>query len=200
MVNKTAHFSGVCLFSASLDREPRDVEFPLPLPEGAKEGVHTRIAATVLCPFLENLVRSLASKYDLRAVKDVSFEKVRGKTVEVLKATQAQCTDEALKPIFDRFIGRCEHLDEWDTSQLFRVVTAHFGLAWEPRWEQIFSLWKKHRNLVLHRGKRDPDDDYRDDLVVSSRIAGAINVLVLKTFGFSGQVRWSAFNDDYGNI
>ena len=168
--------------------------------EGAKEGVHTRIAATVLCPFLENLVRSLASKYDLRAVKDANFEKVRGQTVEALKTAQSQCTDGALKPIFDRFIGRCEHMDEWDTSQLFRVVTAHFGLAWEPRWEQIFSLWKKHRNLVLHRGKRDPDDDYRDDLIVSSRIAGAINVLVLKTFGFSGQVRWSAFNDDYGKI
>jgi hypothetical protein len=168
--------------------------------EGAKEKVHRRISATVLCPFLENLVRGLASEFKLRGTRDVNFESVRDLAVAVLKNAQTQCADEVLKPIFDRFIGRCEKMDEWDTSEYFRAVTAHFGLAWEPRWDQIFTLWKTHRNLVLHRGKSDPDDDYSDDLIVSSRIAGAINVLVLKRFGFSGQVRWSAYNDDYGEI
>jgi hypothetical protein len=168
--------------------------------EGAKGKVHARISATVLCPFLENLVRSLVSEFKLRGARDENFEKVRNQAVTALKTAQSGCPDEALKPIFDRFIGRCEKMEEWDTSEYFRALIAHFGLSWEPRWEQIFTLWKKHRNLVLHRGKSDPDDDYRDDLIVSSRIAGAINVLVLKRFGFSGQVRWSAYNDDYGNI
>jgi hypothetical protein len=168
--------------------------------EGAKEEVHTRISATVLCPFLENLVRSLASKYGLRANKDTAFKSVKAQAVEALKEKQAQCTDEVLKPVFDRFILRSENMDEWDMSQLFRAVTDHFGLEWEPRWKLIYSLWKKHRNLVLHQGNNNPDDDYRGDIEISSRIAGAINVLVLKTMGFSGQVRWSAFNDDYGKI
>jgi hypothetical protein len=168
--------------------------------EGAKRQVHTRIAATVLCPFLENLIRNLAHKYDLRANKDSIFEKVKAQTVEALKLKQSQCTDDVLKPVFDRFIVRCANMDEWDMSQLFRAVTDRFGLAWDPRWKHIYSLWKKHRNLVLHRGNNDPDDDYRGDIEISSRIAGAINVLVLKTMGFSGQVRWSAYNDDYGMI
>jgi hypothetical protein len=168
--------------------------------ECAKEEVHTRISATVLCPFLENLVRGLASKYGLRANKDSAFEKVKTQAVEALKQKQTQCTDQALKPVFDRFIVRSENMDEWDMSQLFRAVTDHFGLAWDPRWTLIYSLWKKHRNLVLHRGNNNPDDDYRSDIEISSRIAGAINVLNLKTMGFSGQVRWSAFNDDYGRI
>jgi hypothetical protein len=168
--------------------------------EGAKGKVHVRISATVLCPILENLVRSLASEFKLRGARDENFEKVRTQAVTALKAAQTGCTDEELKPIFDRFIGRSEKMEEWDTSEYFRALVAHFGLVWEPRWEQIFTIWKKHRNLVLHRGKTNPDDDYRDDLIVCSRIAGAINVLVLKRFGFSGQVRWSAYNDDYGNI
>jgi hypothetical protein len=73
-------------------------------------------------------------------------------------------------------------------------------MQWEPRWEAIYATWKAHRNSALHVGKNRPEEDYREDLIVCSRVAGAINVLLLRLMGYTGEVRWSAFGDDYDQM
>jgi len=44
------------------------------------------------------------------------------------------------------------------------------------------------------------EDDLKEISLAESRIAGAINILLLKLFGYSGYIRHSAFEDGYRQI
>jgi len=46
----------------------------------------------------------------------------------------------------------------------------------------------------------ESDESYEEDLLAESRIAGAINCMILKLMNYSGYVRRSAFEAKYAQI
>jgi hypothetical protein len=44
------------------------------------------------------------------------------------------------------------------------------------------------------------EDELKASIINESQIAGAINILLLKLFGYSGHMRHSAFEDGYRQI
>lgn len=82
------------------------------------------------------------------------------------------------------------------------AVARHLGLQWDGHMKELFKAWKGARNLLVHDKTRadQPELELRKSIVNESRIAGAINILLLRTFGYSGWVRASAFEDEYREI
>jgi hypothetical protein len=68
--------------------------------------------------------------------------------------------------------------------------------------ELIFSTWQKARNPIVHDTTRADrtEDQFKESVINESRIAGAINILLLKLFGYSGLMRESAFEEKYRKI
>jgi hypothetical protein len=60
----------------------------------------------------------------------------------------------------------------------------------------------KVRNLNVHRSEyaSRSEDDWKEASLAESRIAGAINIVCLKLFGYSGYIRHSAFEDGFKQI
>jgi hypothetical protein len=77
----------------------------------------------------------------------------------------------------------------------FDAVTEHLGLASIEGWGEIYKLWSGNRNPICHRmaAGDDSEEDIKADLVAESRIAGAINCIILKILGYSGIVQLSCF-------
>ena len=44
------------------------------------------------------------------------------------------------------------------------------------------------------------EEEFRDSVLNESRVAGAINVIVLKLIGYSGLMKFSAFESGYRRI
>jgi hypothetical protein len=79
-------------------------------------------------------------------------------------------------------------------------VIEHLGLKPEPYWQELYGLWSKFRNPMSHRmAKQDKSEDsIKDELIAESRIAGAINCMILKLMNYSGYVRISVCEGDGG--
>jgi hypothetical protein len=87
-------------------------------------------------------------------------------------------------------------------EQMFQAVVNYFGLKWQDDMEDIFKTWKRARHPLVH-GKAHAEmseDELKASIINESRIAGAINILLLKLFGYSGHMRYSTFEDEYRQI
>lgn len=81
-------------------------------------------------------------------------------------------------------------------------VIEHLGLKPQAYWQELYGLWSKFRNPMSHRmAKEDKaEDSVRGELIAESRIAGAINCMILKLMKYSGYVRLSVYEDKFGQI
>ncbi len=85
------------------------------------------------------------------------------------------------------------------------VITTESGeldLKPRDRWQDLYTQWRKFRNPMSHRMSKDnkTEGSVADDMIAESRIAGAINCMILKLMNYTGFVRLSAFEDKYGKI
>jgi hypothetical protein len=85
---------------------------------------------------------------------------------------------------------------------MFQAVTNHFNLQWENDMEQIYFIWTNLRNPLAHGHERSnqSEDERKQLLLDESRIAGVINLLLLKLFGYSGKMSISVFEDKYRQV
>jgi hypothetical protein len=90
-----------------------------------------------------------------------------------------------------RLAGSLEHASAFRTRDKFRSLCDHFGLN-QKEMNRHFESWSKRRNPLSH-GEWDSDVG---DFIHQSRIAGAINILILKLMGYSGRVRAATLGDD----
>jgi len=85
---------------------------------------------------------------------------------------------------------------------MLQAVGRHFGLQWETDLLKIFRTWQHARNPLVHDTARAhrTEDHWKELSLNESRIAGAINILLLKLFGYSGLMKTSAFEESYRTL
>jgi hypothetical protein len=168
----------------------------------ADESLHTEITTITLCVLFENLVRLLFKELRLResATEGVvqEFEQAKAEITAHISQLGATKKGQAYSRIHN--IVRSAHL--FTTQQMFQALIQHFHLKWEGDMDGLFQTWKRARNPLVHEKSRSEQSEaeIKESMVNESRIAGAINILLLKLFGYSGWMRASAFEDTYREI
>ncbi|SRR6266498_3083333 len=155
------------------------------------EKVDLRIRTLPLCSLFEGVVNLLFDHLkledELRA-KDPQFDayiRCRDRLCSRLKKFAAK-TNLALQ----RLAGSVEHATAFRTKDKFRALCRHFGLN-QKEMDRHFESWAKRRNPLSHGEWDSPTEEF----IHQSRIAGAINILILKLMGYSGRVRAVTLGD-----
>ncbi len=169
----------------------------------ADDSVHSEITTLAMCALFENLVnlvfKELSLKEKLTKENDelTQFEQTRTELAEYL-AHRAQQKGDASER-WQKVIGTASPLTQ---REKFQALVDHFGLKWDGDMELIFKTWKQARNPLVHETARAErtEPQIKQWTINESRIAGAINIILLKLFGYSGSMRASVFEDKYRKI
>jgi len=196
-IKKVAAFFGT---SSNLSKEISNILF---LFREADNGVHSEITTTALCVLFENLVRRLFDELKLRekALSESTSLKLFAEAIEeVSNYIQPQIDKKG--DGYKRLYGVVSKTQLFDMQERFHAVTNHYHLQWEDDMKIIFNIWSTARNSLVHdRTRADREDEEWKKLITDeSQIAGAINILLLKLFGYSGQMRCSAIEEKYRQI
>jgi hypothetical protein len=149
------------------------------------ETVDLWVRTLPLCSLFEGVVNLLFEHLkledELRA-KDPQFDayiRYRDRLCSRLKKFTAR-NNVALQ----RLAGSLGHATAFRTKHKFRALCNHFGLN-EKDMQRHFESWAKRRNPLSHGEWDSPTEEF----IHQSRIAGAMNILILKLMGYSGRVR-----------
>ncbi len=170
--------------------------------ESGKPGVPDRIAALAICSLLESLVRLV---YDDRIIplrktsEAEAFSEAKKKVAAHIESCRASGVD---PEAYDRLLRIVTSAQAARIEDQFMAVLDHLGLLPADWWEEIVALWKETRHPLSHRmaSGDDSEENVKNNMMARSRLAGAINCIVLRLIGYSGPVRLSAFEDKYGRI
>jgi len=101
-----------------------------------------------------------------------------------------------------RLLNIVQGAEPYTVKSKLRAIVDHFGLKWESDMELIFNVWKRFRNPVIHYGKyaSRSEDEIKATTIAESQIAGGINILSLKLFGYSGYMQSSVFEDAFRQV
>jgi hypothetical protein len=179
----------------------KEVSIILFLFREADEGVHSEITTIALCTLFENLVRLLFAELKLK-------EKVDNNELKLFEEAKAEIADQINSQVkekgegFRRLHNVVKTAQPFTMEQMFHAVVSHFELKWQDDMENIFKTWKRARNPLVHGKTRAEisEDEQKASVLDESRIAGAINILLLKLFGYSGHMRCSTFEDGYRQV
>jgi hypothetical protein len=156
------------------------------------ESVDLRVRTLPLCSLFEGVVNLLFDHLKLEKElrkKDPRFDEYvrqRDRLCSRLKKFAAK-NNSALR----RLAGSLEHAKAFGVKHKFRALSDHFQLN-RKEMSRHFESWKKRRNPLSH-GEWDSSIE---DFIHQSRIAGAINIFVLKLMGYSGRVRAVTLGED----
>jgi len=164
--------------------------------EATTPGVPKRISILSLSSLLESLVRAVFEEKiePTTQAQDGDFKKAKNAVCEELKAKK----DET----HTRLASILANAEFMNARMRYEAVIQHLGLPLDEKWKDLFEVWRDARNPLSHRmsGGGDSDQSIKDEIVAESKIAGAINCMVLKLMGYSGYVRVSTVGDEYIQI
>ena len=171
--------------------------------QAGSKGVHRDITTITLCVLFENIVRHIFKelKLDEKARKENpvfdSFELAKKKCIEQMDQ-QLIANEGGHKRVHDIV----QSAEVFNAKYMLQTIGSHFCLQWEDDMELVFKTWQRARNPSIHQSKyaTRSEEDLKEISLAESRIAGAINILLLKLFGYSGYIRHSAFEDGYRQI
>jgi hypothetical protein len=149
------------------------------------ETVDLPVRTLPLCSLFEGVVNLLFDHLNLEEelrAKDPQFDayiRYRDRLCSRLKKFPAK-NNVALQ----RLAGSLEHANAFRTKDKFRALCDHFGLN-QKDMNRHFESWAKRRNPLSHGEWDSPTEEF----IHQSRIAGGINILILKLMGYSGRVR-----------
>ncbi|MGD0351587.1 MAG: hypothetical protein ABSB84_14925 [Verrucomicrobiota bacterium] len=184
---------------SALSKEVSEILF---LFREADEGVHSEITTIALCSLFENLVRLIFRELNLKEKAAASSD------LKLFEEAKSEIADQINQQIaakgegFRRLHNIVRSAQLFSIEQMFQAVVNHFGLKWQDDMEIVFNTWKNARNPIAHDKMRADisEDELKEATINESRIAGAINILLLKLFGYSGWMRSSTFEDRYREI
>jgi hypothetical protein len=161
------------------------------------------ITTLTLCTLFESLVRLLFKHLNLKHEAEEKDE-----TLKLFEKAKEEVCNEISKQVvekgkgYERLYNYIYNAQLLSTKEMFQAVANHFGLQWENDMDQVFYTWKNLRNPLAHGHERSDqsEDERKKFLLDESRIAGVINLLVLKLFGFSGKMSASVFEDKYRQV
>ena len=171
------------------------------LREASAQGVAKRITLLGLCSLFESLVHVIYDEQIAgRNLTDTAtFEAARKDAIEAVRLRASQSANPSA---YDRIVGILTSAAVLRLKDEFEAVLDHLSLGPKERWLGVFELWHDYRNPLSHRLSNDNGSEVsmKEDILAESKIAGAINCMILKLMGYSGLVRLSAFEDEYGRI
>ena len=153
---------------------------------GSADFVDPRVRTLALCSLFEGIIDLLFDALDLEKElrrADPGFGdyiRQRDKLCARLLKFSAR-RNLALR----RLAGSLEHAKAFRVKDKFKALCNHFHLTYSPNMKKHFDSWSAKRNPLSH-GRWDSE---LEDFIHEARIAGAINILVLKLMGYSGKVR-----------
>lgn len=160
-------------------------EFLFIFRQAGEERVHLPVRTLAFCSLFEGLVHLLFNELKLekklrKARPDFdAFLTERDRLVATL-ATKGKAGDLASK----RLAGLLAHAEAVRVKDKFYALCEAFGLE-ASRMKPHYEAWYAERNPLMHGTWHDHDEN---DFVHQARIAGAINILLLKLMGYSGKV------------
>lgn len=165
--------------------------------------VHGDISILALCILFENLVRHIFRELKLE-INARNENPILGQFEQAKEIFIKQIDDEnvALDEGKKRLLQTIKSAEPFNVKTMFQTIVSRFNLKWDDDMELIFEAWKNARNPLVHRGEygNRSEDEVKEIRIAESRIAGAINILSLKLFGYSGYMRHSTFEDGYRQI
>jgi len=164
--------------------------------EATGRRIPKRIALLSLCSLFESLVRAIYEEEiaPKTAEATAEFQRVKNEVCgDLLKRGQ---------PAHERLVSILKPAEPVNNRMRYEAVIEHLGLKPQAYWQELYGLWSKFRNPMSHRmAKEDKSEDsIKDEFIAESRIAGAINCMILKLMNYSGYVRLSVYEDKYGQI
>ena len=109
------------------------------------------------------------------------YVSIRKRLVKRLQKIAGANNNEAIR----RLAGTLNSAKEFRVQDKFKAVIEHFGLNYENDLANNFEAWNRKRNPFMHGNWKEEDSDFSDQAL----IAAAINILVLKLIGYSGQMK-----------
>lgn len=164
------------------------------LREATSSGVAHSITVLAVCSLFESLIRGVY-KHRIAASAEAdtkAFEAIKGQVCTYL-TERAKTGDEVH---YNRLHSILQHAEALRIRDQFNDVVSHLGLN-ADYWGEAYRRWTRSRNPASHRitssdGSEDTD---RAAIIAESRLAGAINGLVLKLVGYTGPAVGSSFED-----
>ena len=161
------------------------------------------VTTLTLCTLFESLVQLLFKHLNLE-----HEAKAKDETLALFEKAKEEVCNEIEKQVakkgsgYERLGGYIRGAQLFSIREMFQAVANHFGLQWENDMEQTFRTWKKLRDPLAHGHKRSnqSEDERKRFMLDESKIAGAINLLLLKLFGYSGKMSISVFEDKYRQV
>lgn len=171
--------------------------------QAGSKGVHRDITTITLCVLFENVVRHIFK--ELKLEEKARIENPLFNSFEQAKKTVLEQMDQKLLASDDgykRVQSVIRTSEVFNAERMFEAIISHFGLQWKDDMELVLKAWRRARNPSVHQSKyaTRSENDLKEISLAESRIAGAINILLLKLFGYSGYIRHSAFEDGYRQI
>ena len=165
--------------------------------EAAAAETPDQVGALGLCAVFEGLVGFLHSHFCApeQSSEDASFDAVRSELARYANERAASAGGgSGAAASWKRFVGRIQSATALRPADKYRMLVEHFRLPWE-KMSPALDAWKKYRNPLSH-GKA-PSGEVAEDMIVPSRIAGAINVLAAAAIGYSGLAVLSRIEDQF---
>lgn len=163
---------------------------------GAKN-VPGEITLMSLCVLLESLAAMIFDDKKLSSTQDaVAFEEARAELLKWIGEKKPQDGSG-----LQRFQNMITNALLERAKDKYQAVSEHFGLQWDGLMKDAWAIWEKVRNKGAHDILRmEKKLKINSHFTAIGRIAGAINVLVLRLIGYSGIARTSVFEDKHHKI
>ncbi len=158
------------------------------------------VGALGLCAVLEGLVGLLHLHFCTaeKRPEDVVFESVRS---ELKQYASERAIVPHLAPMesamWNRFIGSIQSMQVLRFREKYQRLVDHFRLSSE-KMSLALRAWNKHRNSLAHG--ISATGEFGEEMLIVSRIAGAINVLAAAAVGYSGLAVLSRIEDRHIRI
>ncbi|MDQ3621067.1 MAG: hypothetical protein M3463_01045 [Verrucomicrobiota bacterium] len=165
--------------------------------EAAGFDTPAHVSALGLCAVWEGFVGFLHEHFCASggAPHDAEFEKARSALVQFAKEQAAEAgISPAPVAAWTRLIGMVSSAHSLRPADKYQQLSEHFRLRWDKMLPAL-AAWQKHRHPLAHGAATH--DDRMNQLFVTSRIAGAINVLAGAAVGYSGLAVLSRTDNRY---
>lgn len=155
------------------------------------------ITLSSLCVLLESLAVMMFEELSLESKEEAaSFEEAK-REVKGWLEQHARIAESGFSRLRN-LVGSASLLRPVDK---YRAVCNHLGLKWDGLMKDAWDTWDSVRHKKLHAALAAEEGQFfRGHFMAVGRIAGAINVLVLRLIGYSGITRTSVFEDKHQRI
>lgn len=160
--------------------------------EASASGVPKGITLLSLCSLLESLLHAVYDEQiaPLSAADTSVFLAAKMEAVEAVKLVAAQSQNPTS---YDRIVNILTSARPLRPKDKFEAIISHWQLKPKEQWNEVYASWERYRNPLSHRMSEgdESEESIKETLLAESKIAGAINCMILKLMNYSGIVRLS---------